>query len=98
MDKPQEFPVHLDSMFITYSFHSPVANNSQLRIVNAFRFCTKTMRPAEPPTSAQLFQPLITTSKPPMSEIDIYMHSKFNLFSHFRNDLPVIQITLDHLL
>ena len=53
----------------------------QLRIINAFRFCTKTMRPKTTLTSAHLFQPLITSSKPPLTEIDIYMHSEFNILT-----------------
>ncbi|CZT10054.1 hypothetical protein WAI453_006401 [Rhynchosporium graminicola] len=45
-----------------------------LRIVNAFRFCLKTQRPKVPVTSAQLFQPLITTSHAPIMEIDFNLH------------------------
>jgi len=62
----------------TSNIRSDANVNAQLRVVNAFRFCTKTMRPQTRPTSAQLFQPLITTSVPPLSEIDIYMHSMFS--------------------
>ncbi|KAH7357259.1 hypothetical protein BKA65DRAFT_496527 [Rhexocercosporidium sp. MPI-PUGE-AT-0058] len=45
-----------------------------LRIVNAFRFCLRTQRPKVPVTSAQLFQPLITTSHAPIMEIDFNLH------------------------
>ncbi|PVH75903.1 hypothetical protein DL98DRAFT_643275 [Cadophora sp. DSE1049] len=45
-----------------------------MRIVNAFRFCLRTQRPKVPVTSAQLFQPLITTSHAPIMEIDFNLH------------------------
>ncbi|KAG4434891.1 hypothetical protein IFR05_009621 [Cadophora sp. M221] len=45
-----------------------------LRIVNAFRFCLRTQRPKVPVSSAQLFQPLITTSHAPIMEIDFNLH------------------------
>lgn len=50
-----------------------------MRIVNAFRFCLRTQRPKVPVSSAQLFQPLITTTHAPIMEIDFNFHSKFIL-------------------
>jgi hypothetical protein len=51
----------------------------QLRILNAFRFTLKTQRPEITITPAQLFQPLITTSRTPLMEIDFNLHSSFSL-------------------
>ncbi|PMD45805.1 hypothetical protein L207DRAFT_410181, partial [Hyaloscypha variabilis F] len=48
--------------------------NMQMRIVNAFRFVLRTQRPKVPVTSAQIFQPLITTSHAPIMEIDFNLH------------------------
>jgi hypothetical protein len=55
------------------------ANDIQLRIVNAFRFCLRTQRPKVPITSAQLFQPMITTTHAPIMEIDFNLHSQSHL-------------------
>lgn len=48
---------------------------SQMRIVNAFRFCLRTQRPKVPVTHEQLFRPLITTTHAPLMEIDFNLHS-----------------------
>ena len=57
---------------------SPLLTTMQIRIVNAFRFCLRTQRPKVPVTSAQLFQPLITTSHAPIMEIDFNLHSMYD--------------------
>jgi hypothetical protein len=66
------------------------ANDIQLRIVNAFRFCLRTQRPKVPITSAQLFQPMITTTHAPIMEIDFNLHSQSHLSSNFPALLTIL--------
>lgn len=46
----------------------------QLRIINAFRFILRTQRPKVPLTPAHIFQPLITSSRAQLQEIDFNLH------------------------
>lgn len=70
---------HVSIVHQTYS--EALLIDAKLRIVNAFRFCTRTARPKVPITSAHIFQPLITTSHAPLMEIDFNLHSKFPVAS-----------------
>lgn len=45
-----------------------------LRILNGVRFVLKSQRPQQDLTPDQLFQPLITSSKAPLMEIDVFGH------------------------
>ncbi len=45
-----------------------------LRLLNAFRFVLRSQRTTEGPTPEQLFQPIITSSKAPLMEMDMYLH------------------------
>jgi len=45
-----------------------------LRLLNAFRFVLRSQRTPEGPVPEQLFQPIITSSKAPLMEMDLYLH------------------------
>jgi hypothetical protein len=45
-----------------------------LRILNAIRFVLRSQRPADDVKPEQLFQPIITSSRVPLVEIDVFLH------------------------
>ena len=51
----------------------------QTRLLNGFRFVLRSERARAGPTPAQLFQPMITASHAPLTEIDYNIHSEFSL-------------------
>ena len=68
-----------------------IAYDSQLRLLNGFRFVLHSLRTEKPITPDLLFQPLITSSQAPLAEIDLYMH-KSN--STYFTDLDVARTHL----
>jgi hypothetical protein len=52
-----------------------------LRILNAIRFVLRSQRPTNDVKPEQLFQPIITSSKAPLMEIDVFGH-KVSPFEH----------------
>ncbi|KAF6838551.1 hypothetical protein CPLU01_02352 [Colletotrichum plurivorum] len=45
-----------------------------LRVLNAFRFTIRTLRPATPPRPSMIFQPMITSSSADLAETDFNLH------------------------
>ncbi len=62
-----------------------------LRILNGLRFVLRSQRPSQDVGPEQLFQPLITSSKAPMMEIDVFGH-KSN--STYFSDIDVARVHL----
>jgi len=64
----------------TQAYHNIQKSNvcffAKVRLLNAFRFVLRSERPKFGPTPAQLFQPMITSSYAPLTEIDFNMHSE----------------------
>lgn len=74
------FMWHVSTTIVLFS-NTPRLTNFQMRLVNGFRFVLRSQRSKVTLTSAQIFQPLITSSHAPLSEIDFNIHSKHIQFT-----------------
>jgi hypothetical protein len=72
--------------------HEPSLKLLQLRIINAFRFCLRSQRSPLPLTPTSIFQPLITTSRGPLLEVDFVNYHKHN--STYFSDVDVARTHL----